>query len=365
MTMADLAPEDAPAGAPPERSGAPRASPGLAAGWLLRIAAFAAAGAGAMGIVVAPGIRGNAGEKIVDWVDRGSATASFFLLLALLGLVGWGAVELVRDRDAEAAPRFVLVAGAAGVVPLIVIGVALHDRVSLFAERFAVVTGAGAAACALAGAYVAARRPHTRAIAGILVALAFASIARFGAWELARTASERADVQFYSLSRGLATAGVLLEAAAQLLAVMWLGTRSRVAGQLGASAAVVAAFVVTWGVAKGVHSGAAPWQSVLHTALADAPGVPPPYWFDALATFLVPASILLALVSAAQPTQVAVVVSTVALALVSRGAFDAPLRALCAVTAAQWAALASRDDRAMWRTLMDDRERRLAEDAPP
>jgi hypothetical protein len=62
---------------------------------------------------------------------------------------------------------------------------------------------------------------------------------------------------------------------------------------------------------------------------------------------------------------VAVVVATVALALVSRGAFDAPLRALCAVAAAQWAVLARADERAMWRTLIDDRNRKLAEDAPP
>jgi hypothetical protein len=51
-----------------------------------------------------------------------------------------------------------------------------------------------------------------------------------------------------------------------------------------------------------------------------------------------------------------------ALALVSRGAFDAPLRALCAVVAAQWAALACVDERAMWRTLIDDRRKRLIEE---
>jgi hypothetical protein len=38
------------------------------------------------------------------------------------------------------------------------------------------------------------------------------------------------------------------------------------------------------------------------------------------------------------------------------------MRALCAVAAAQWAALACTDERAMWRTLIEDRKRRLAED---
>jgi hypothetical protein len=58
-------------------------------------------------------------------------------------------------------------------------------------------------------------------------------------------------------------------------------------------------------------------------------------------------------------------VATVSLALVSRGAFDAPLRALCAVAAAQWAALSSGDERAMWRALIDDRKRRLADEMGP
>jgi hypothetical protein len=75
--------------------------------------------------------------------------------------------------------------------------------------------------------------------------------------------------------------------------------------------------------------------------------------------FLVPASLLLALVAAAQPNQVVALVATVALALVSRGSFDAPLRALCAAVASQWATLACSDERAMWRTLLDDRKRKL------
>jgi hypothetical protein len=47
---------------------------------------------------------------------------------------------------------------------------------------------------------------------------------------------------------------------------------------------------------------------------------------------------------------------------VSRGAFDAPLRALCAVVAAFWAVLARGDEQAMWRALIREREV-LIEDA--
>jgi hypothetical protein len=56
------------------------------------------------------------------------------------------------------------------------------------------------------------------------------------------------------------------------------------------------------------------------------------------------------------------ITATLALALVSRGAFDVPLRALCAAAAAEWAVLACVDEKAMWRTLIEDRKGRLAED---
>jgi hypothetical protein len=310
-----------------------------------------------MGLIVAPGVRGNASEQTVVTTERAAAGLAYFLDGLLVALLLWGALELVRTRSIGAFTRVALIAAGAAVVAMTSPG--LRDRLPV---PLAVLVTAAAAVAAIAGAYASARAPHTRALAGVLFALAFAAVARLAAWELATAAGERGSVQLFGTSRILATAGVLFEASGQMVAITWLTARSRSAGQLGSTAALIAAFVATWGVARGVHSGASPWQAILHTALADAPGVPPPYGLDAVATFLVPASLLLALVSAAQPKQVSAIVATVALALVSRGAFDAPLRALCAVAAAQWAALACADERAMWRTLMDTRARRLAEE---
>lgn len=350
---------------PPEEDGAPRsrvppASPGIAAGWLLRSAAFTAVAAGITGVIVAPGVRGNATESTVNAAERASAALAYFLVGLLVALVLWGAFELVRARGIGIVARATLIAMGATVVALSSPG--LRERLPAL---YAVIVAAAATVATIAAATASARAPHTRALAGVLLALAFAALARLGAWEVAMAASERASVQLYSVGRGLATAGVLFEAMGQLIAVTWLWSRSKLAGQVGSTLALVGAVVLTWGVARGVHSGAAPWEAMLHTALADAPGLPPPYFDFAvtLATLLVPASLLLALVAAAQPSQVLVLVATMALALVSRGAFDAPLRALCAVAAAQWAALACDDERAMWRTLIDNRKRRLAEDA--
>jgi len=334
--------------APPEddratRSRVPPSSPGLAAAWLLRVAAFTAVAAGITGVLVAPGVRGNASESV-------------FLVGLLVALVLWGATELVRARGVSIVPRVALIGAGAAVVAMSSPG--LGDRLPW---KIALCVAGAATLAVIAGAYASARAPHTRAVAGILFTLAFAAIARLAAWALAEIASEEASVHLYGISRDVATAGVMFEALAQLVAVTWLWTRSKLAGQVGSTLALAGAVVLTWGASRGVHSDATPWQAVLHTALSDAPGLPTPY-FDGLATFLVPASLLLALVSAGQPKQVTVVVATIALALVSRGALDAPLRALCAVAAAQWAALAGTDERAMWRTLIDDRKRRLEDD---
>jgi len=360
MTTADVTRANGPprnARTPPSAAIAPPTSPALSYGWLLRAAAASAVAAGVMGVIVAPGVRGNASEGLVVAAERLSAALSCFLYVLLVPLVMLGGVALLRARETAIAPRVALIGGGAAVIAMSLPG--LRDRVP---PPLAVLIASAAAIACLAGAYCAARPPHTRALAGILVALAFAALARLGAWELATRAGDTANMQTFAMSRNLATAAVLFEATGQLLAVTWLGTRGRWSGQLASSAALVAAFVLTWGVARGVHSGAAPWQAVLHTALADAPGVPSPYGLDALATFLVPASLLLALVAAALRQQVVAIVAAIALGLVSRGAFDAPLRALCAVAAAQWAALASADGRAMWTALIEDRNRRLADE---
>jgi hypothetical protein len=347
-------------GSAPGRSGLPPVSPLLSASWLLRTAAFAAVAAGVMGVIVAPGARGNTSEQVVVRADWAASSLSYFLACVLVALVLWGGVELARAHWLGLLPRVALVGGGTAVVLLwwggIISTTGLRERLPAV---FSVSLSAAAAVAAIAAAYASARAPHTRAVAGVLFAFAFAAIARIAAWELATAAGDNASMPLFRWARVLATAGVLFEAAGQLIAVIWLWTRSRFAGQVGSAAALVATVAVMLGVRSGMHSGAALWQSVLHTALADSGGVPSPYAFDALAVFLVPASLLLALVAAAQPNQVVALVATVALALVSRGSFDAPLRALCAVVASQWAALACGDERAMWRTLLDDRKRKL------
>ncbi len=324
------------------------------AAWLLRSAAIAAAIAGVLAAIVAPGVQGNASEGVVVWMGGISTAFAFFLLLLLVTLAVWGAVELLRTQTLPAPARAALLGGGAVVVAMSSPG--LRDRLP---PLYSSVIAIAAVITALAGAYIAAGAPHTRAVAAVFAVLSLAALARFGAWWVAVYAGDVASVRLFSTARTLATVGILLEAAGQLLAVTWLSTRSRGGGQLGAFVALGGAVALTWGVAQGVHSSASLWESVLHTALADAPGVPSPYGLDALATFLVPASLLLALATAVQPRQVVPILVAMALALVSRGSFDAPLRALCVVVAAFWVVLARSDSQAMWKTLISERQARI------
>jgi hypothetical protein len=189
----------------------------------------------------------------------------------------------------------------------------------------------------------------------VIIAMALASVARVGAWELAGDAGERGSTRMYDIAAAIATVGVVLEGLGQLAAAAWLGTRGGVAGRVLSNLAIAAAFLVTWGAARGVHPGAATWQAILHTALADAPGTPPPFALSAVATFLACCAIFLGIVAISLRGQMVAVLAALGLTLLSRGTFDVPIRALAIVAAGQWLLLATVDDRSMWRALVSSR----------
>ncbi len=321
-------------------------SPIPSATWLLRTGAVAVSLAGLLGLIVAPGLRGNAREASVVFWDWSAGTLACFAFVTLVSLACWGAQAVVRSQGTAVVVRAVLVAGVVAAVPVAVAG--LYGRLP---QAVAVLLAVVSAAAATAGAWAAAKMPHTRALAGLLLALACAAVVRVAAWEVAIWASARGDVEWFRWSRALMTSGVCFEALGQIVAVAWLGTRGRTVGQVGSTVALFAAFVVTWGVARGMQPDCTAWQATVHTALAGAGGVPPPLGVDGLAIFVLPASLFLALAYALQTGPVVAVVAAAAIALVSHGAFDAPMRALCAVVAAEWAALAAADERAMWSSL--------------
>ena len=323
--------------------------------WLLRLTASCAVVAAALGLIVAPGLRGNATEAVVVLWDRAAAISAYALCGLLVLVASRGTYDLAWRSRIPIGARIAAISGAGVVIALVI-----PSLVRRLPAGPTVVLALGATLVALSASGSAIRAPHTRAVAVALAAFSTAALVRLLAWELAVIAGEHASARLYGWSRGVATAGVALEAVAQLAGAAWLATRTRFLGQAMSSLALAAAFVVTWGAARGVHTGAAPWQAALHTALADAPGTPPPYALSAIATFLVASSIFFALIALLQPNQAVSVTSSLSLALISRGAFDAPLRVLSVVCAGVWIILAVSDERAMWRVLAAEREARLA-----
>jgi hypothetical protein len=219
---------------------------------------------------------------------------------------------------------------------------------------FAVV----ASSVASTAAFRAVQGPHTRALALVLFAFAVTALLRVGAWELGTIAGERASASLYAGSRAISTFGVGVEAAGQLAAAVWIGTRSR-SGLLLSALSAAGAFAATWGASLGSLADSPRWASVLHASLADAAATPAPYGLGGASSFLAASGVLLATAALLQLAQPAPIAAAFALALVSRGAFDAPLRALAVAAAAQWAVVAAVDPRLFWASV------RPAPGAPP
>ena len=196
------------------------------------------------------------------------------------------------------------------------------------------------------------RTSHTRAVAVVMVSFAMAGLVRVLAWNLAGAAGDVGNMRLYNVARGVATAGILLEAFGQAIAAAWLGTRSRFLGQILSTVAVGVATLLMFEASYGASVSASPWQVAAHLALATASGLPQPYGPTGLAVFLLAGSIMLAGVAAIQRAQVVAVVAALALTLLSRGGFDIPMHALAAASAAVWLMLATTDERSVWQALL-------------
>jgi hypothetical protein len=333
------------------------AGPALRAAWFLRTTAVVSVAATALGVVAMPGAKGLFGDGIIGPLSRATWSMSYMMAGLCIAASVIACFELSRAMRMAVGPRVVAI-GAAGAVLAFSAPALLIRLPTPVTLAMAVAT----VLVTLAAVWEGIRVTHTRAVAVVAGAFALAGLLRIVAWQVGAVAGDRASTSLYSLAQGIATAAVAFEGFGQMATAAWLGTRSRVAGQGLSSLAIAAAFVMTWGASHGASATAPAWQAGLHTALAGAPGLPAPFGLGALATFLVSASILLALAAAAQPRQVAAVVCALSLLLLGRGAFDVPLRALASTAGSLWIMVALIDDRAMWKALIEQREQKLAEE---
>jgi hypothetical protein len=299
-----------------------------------------------LGVIVAPGMRGIASQQAMELAELAAATLGYTFAALLVALICGGSFELARARKVGLVTRASVVGTSGLIVALASPAVVhrLHSAAALSVALMASVVVIVASASTL-------RVAHTRAIGIVLGMFALSGALRPVAWELTAFAGERASLGLYQASRGLATVAIALQAFAALLGAAWLGTRSRIRGRLLGNAAIVIAFAVTYLAAREGSDTPSTVEAVLRGSLSQAPESPPPYGLTSIAAFLVPASILLALVAVVQKHVPPVVLGALALALLSQGVFEVPLQAMAITAAAQWALLAMADDRARWATL--------------
>jgi hypothetical protein len=323
------------------------ASPALRSAWLLRTCAIASIAGSALGSIVIPGLHGVATDATIMKWERISAVLAYAMGFLLVGLLLTGAFDLSRTRRVGIASRALLFFGAPGVLAMLVPSFvrSLTPIGSLILTCATILVVIGGAASGL-------RAPHTRALAVTQLVLGFAGLSRLVSWLLGTLFAD--SVRAYTISRTFMSAGVIAEGVAQMLVVAWLSTRRRMSSSALTAVALAAAFVLVW-IAGRADMSSPSWQYVLRSGLGQQTTAQST--LGALEAFFVAASILLALACALTRSQLTAIVCAFALALLGRGAFDVPLRALAATTAAIWTTLAAVDDRAMWKSLTSTTEK--------
>jgi hypothetical protein len=330
-----------------------RPRPSSETAWLLRTTAVVGFLAALAGVLVAPGLRGLARDRVVDAGNRVAWTLAYAMCGLLAALIVMATLEVSRTARRQTVWTGIGVS-AAGLALALAAPALLRPLQTSAATGLAVVTSFAV----LVGAAQGFRARHTRAVALVMISLATAAIFRVVAWNLARAAGDWGSTQLYATARVVATVALGFEALAQMIAAAWLGTRSRLGGQALASVAIGLAWILTFSASRGANATASRWEGAAHVAVASALGLPHPYGPDGLAVFLLAASILLAGVAAAQRRQVVAVVMALSLSLIARGVFDVPLHALAAAAAAVWLTRVAGDERAMWEAILASRETR-------
>jgi hypothetical protein len=155
------------------------------------------------------------------------------------------------------------------------------------------------------------------------------------------------------LARGFGTASLAFDVLALLTALSWLATRRGSKMSWGTRIAIVGAFIVAWGAAKGGSDHADVWQIVAHRSLDRLLVLPTPLGIAQPFRYFVEAfAPMLAVVALCQRREMPGLAGGFALLLVARASPDIPLCGLGLAVAALAATLASKDERGMWAALL-------------
>lgn len=265
--------------------------------------------------------------------------------------VGIGRLILGVDQVAAFLSQFVVIVGAATAVRLLMRSM-IERRLSYFQRLVSVVLSAAAipivlsaanrqiepvwllTLVGLSGAVVlvsvvpALRRPEARAAALVLGVATLASLVWAGARSMALEASNIAYASLFEVAQGIASVGLLLDAASCALAAFWLG-RQRRDGLWLVLAAVVLGALGVWAASSGDDA----WRVVMARSLAALAPHPDPLVSISLRYFVEAWAVLLAGVAlwSQRRSQLG---PTLAFALLARASGDVPICALMLLLAA-------------------------------
>ncbi|MCL2724451.1 MAG: hypothetical protein FWD69_08445 [Polyangiaceae bacterium] len=297
------------------------------------------------GVLIAPGMRGIAAQGTVETTEILTSALGYTFAAMLVTLASAGAFELTRSTRISVLVRGIVVAVCGLVIALV--SPAVVQKLHPFA---AITLSIVASMIAFVAGITAARIPHTRALGAVLVLLSLSGILRPNAWGLVALAGEHASLTLFNVGRILGTISVIVQCVATLLVAVWLAMRSRTS-RIFANGAVVLGFVITYVAARNIEDPSST-IAILRASLLQVATTSVSRSLSSVAAFLIPASLLLAVVALAQRRFPPAITVSFALALLSQGSFDVPLQALAITAAAMWTLLAMADDRAMWTTLV-------------
>jgi hypothetical protein len=316
----------------------------FAIGVLLPATVFAIA-ANVLGGLLAPGWIGVGGEAQVarwrKWANLTSLSAATLGMLGVLVLV----FAVVGNPRTSVSTRLVSTFGAGLVFTFVALAIGRvlepAQLIVLFAGAFAVLVAATVEAVAPA---------ETRALGIQLALLAFAALLRIAAWAIAWAAVKRGTPNAYAWAQVCASAALAFEVLAQVFLVVYLIHRPGARGTIAAFLAVAVAFVgASWALGSSLASAGTMRDAVQRAlSLRVQGGGPLPSWLgpDAatheialldrnIRVALLPLvftellSLTLPIAALASATRgILPLVAAMALAVLSRGQVDSPLRGL-------------------------------------
>ena len=275
-------------------------------------------------------------DAFLDRADIGADFLTFFFAALALATTSLQLVHTARDGRLTLAYRVTSIAAGALVVALVTpaLPIRLPD-IGLWMTATASIVVAGVAA------NQALRAAPTRALGLVLSGLTVAAALHLAALQLANSPLTKTLL----LSRGLATASMVLDGLALAVAFIWLSSRSKGRTNLSLLIALSLASTVFWLARQGGHAAETAAVVLARRVVTDLSWGPSSFFVPEVRQLLELASLALAGAALFVRTGANAIAAPLALVLVARPTVDVPLSATALTLAALTAALRAAGER--------------------